>query len=60
MQININNLDRALFVIFCFMCTDIVATITKQGLTNALHITPGNKKEISILHNVSGIIKPHR
>ncbi|KAF8736814.1 hypothetical protein HU200_014297 [Digitaria exilis] len=30
------------------------------GIANALHITPSRKKKISILHNVSGIIKPHR
>ncbi|KAF8711623.1 hypothetical protein HU200_029077 [Digitaria exilis] len=31
-----------------------------EGIANALHITPSRKKKISILHNVSGIIKPHR
>ncbi|TVU01609.1 hypothetical protein EJB05_52935, partial [Eragrostis curvula] len=31
-----------------------------EGLANALHITPSKKQKISILHNVSGIIKPHR
>ncbi|TVU09200.1 hypothetical protein EJB05_42648 [Eragrostis curvula] len=31
-----------------------------EGLANSLHITPSKKQKISILHNVSGIIKPHR
>ncbi|KAM0925307.1 hypothetical protein ACQ4PT_004280 [Festuca glaucescens] len=31
-----------------------------EGLANALHLTPNRKQKISILHNVSGIIKPHR
>ncbi|EEC84379.1 hypothetical protein OsI_30931 [Oryza sativa Indica Group] len=31
-----------------------------EGLANTLHITPNRKQKISILHNVSGIIKPHR
>ncbi|GJN34172.1 hypothetical protein PR202_gb22816 [Eleusine coracana subsp. coracana] len=31
-----------------------------EGLANALHIIPSKKKKISILNNVSGIIKPHR
>ncbi|KAG8056459.1 hypothetical protein GUJ93_ZPchr0002g23355 [Zizania palustris] len=31
-----------------------------EGLANALHITPNRKQKIPILHNVSGIIKPHR
>uniref|UniRef100_A0A0D9XCM6 ABC transporter domain-containing protein n=1 Tax=Leersia perrieri TaxID=77586 RepID=A0A0D9XCM6_9ORYZ len=31
-----------------------------EGLANALHITPKKKQKISILHNVSGIVKPHR
>ncbi|ONM54314.1 ABC transporter G family member 40 [Zea mays] len=31
-----------------------------EGIANALHITPSRKQKISILHNVSGIIKPHR
>lgn len=31
-----------------------------EGLANALHLTPSRKQKISILHNVSGIIKPHR
>ncbi|KAL6655738.1 hypothetical protein ACP70R_006564 [Stipagrostis hirtigluma subsp. patula] len=31
-----------------------------EGLANALHITPSRKQKISILHNVSGVIKPHR
>uniref|UniRef100_A0A453KM89 ABC transporter domain-containing protein n=4 Tax=Aegilops tauschii subsp. strangulata TaxID=200361 RepID=A0A453KM89_AEGTS len=30
------------------------------GLANALHLTQNKKRKISILHNVSGIIKPHR
>nr|BAD29210.1 putative PDR-type ABC transporter 9 [Oryza sativa Japonica Group] len=38
-----------------------VTTLTsKQGLGNALHITRKKKQKISILHNVSGIVKPHR
>nr|CAB3456843.1 unnamed protein product [Digitaria exilis] len=40
--------------------SDMFVTIIKQGIANALHITPSRKKKISILHNVSGIIKPHR
>ncbi|KAF0914155.1 hypothetical protein E2562_027576, partial [Oryza meyeriana var. granulata] len=39
---------------------DMVTITTKQGLANALHITPKKQQKISILHNVSGIIKPHR
>uniref|UniRef100_A0A0D9XCM5 ABC transporter domain-containing protein n=1 Tax=Leersia perrieri TaxID=77586 RepID=A0A0D9XCM5_9ORYZ len=31
-----------------------------EGMANALHITPKKKQKISILHNLSGIIKPHR
>lgn len=31
-----------------------------EGLANTLHLTPNRKQKISILHNVSGIIKPHR
>ncbi|EMS46774.1 hypothetical protein TRIUR3_04624 [Triticum urartu] len=31
-----------------------------EGLANALHLTPNRKQKIPILHNVSGIIKPHR
>ncbi|XP_062194077.1 ABC transporter G family member 53 isoform X2 [Phragmites australis] len=31
-----------------------------EGLANALHITPSRKQKISILHNVSGVIKTHR
>uniref|UniRef100_A0A453KMS5 ABC transporter domain-containing protein n=1 Tax=Aegilops tauschii subsp. strangulata TaxID=200361 RepID=A0A453KMS5_AEGTS len=31
-----------------------------EGLANALHLTQNKKRKISILHNVSGIIKPHR
>ncbi|XP_052166850.1 ABC transporter G family member 47 [Oryza glaberrima] len=31
-----------------------------EGLGNALHITRKKKQKISILHNVSGIVKPHR
>ncbi|KAM3256973.1 hypothetical protein ACQJBY_049391 [Aegilops geniculata] len=31
-----------------------------EGLANALHLTQNRKRKISILHNVSGIIKPHR
>ncbi|CAL5088799.1 unnamed protein product [Urochloa decumbens] len=31
-----------------------------EGIANATHITPSRKQKISILHNVSGIIKPHR
>ncbi|RWR83361.1 pleiotropic drug resistance protein 1-like protein [Cinnamomum micranthum f. kanehirae] len=31
-----------------------------EGILNTLHILPNQKKPISILHDVSGIIKPHR
>uniref|UniRef100_A0ACD5YG24 Uncharacterized protein n=1 Tax=Avena sativa TaxID=4498 RepID=A0ACD5YG24_AVESA len=31
-----------------------------EGLANALHLTKNRKQKISVLHNVSGIIKPHR
>ncbi|KAJ1289317.1 hypothetical protein BS78_02G155000 [Paspalum vaginatum] len=31
-----------------------------EGIASALHLTPSRKQKISILHNVSGIIKPHR
>ncbi|KAG2634550.1 hypothetical protein PVAP13_2NG180400 [Panicum virgatum] len=31
-----------------------------EGIANFLHLTPSRKQKISILHNVSGIIKPHR
>ncbi|KAG2642850.1 ABC transporter G family member 53-like isoform X2 [Panicum virgatum] len=31
-----------------------------EGIANVLHLTPSRKQKISILHNVSGIIKPHR
>ncbi|WVZ64594.1 hypothetical protein U9M48_014089 [Paspalum notatum var. saurae] len=31
-----------------------------EGIATALHLTPSRKQKISILHNVSGIIKPHR
>uniref|UniRef100_A0ACD5XRJ1 Uncharacterized protein n=1 Tax=Avena sativa TaxID=4498 RepID=A0ACD5XRJ1_AVESA len=31
-----------------------------EGLANALHLTKIRKQKISVLHNVSGIIKPHR
>jgi len=31
-----------------------------EGIANVLHLTPSWKQKISILHNVSGIIKPHR
>ncbi|KAG8056465.1 hypothetical protein GUJ93_ZPchr0002g23043 [Zizania palustris] len=34
--------------------------LAEAGLANALHITPKRKQKISILHNVSGIIKPRR
>ncbi|VAH68952.1 unnamed protein product [Triticum turgidum subsp. durum] len=29
-------------------------------MANSLHITPNRKQKISVLHNVSGTIKPHR
>ncbi|XP_044464599.1 pleiotropic drug resistance protein 1-like isoform X5 [Mangifera indica] len=31
-----------------------------QGCLNCLHMLPSRKKPLPILHNVSGIIKPHR
>uniref|UniRef100_A0A453GL75 ABC transporter domain-containing protein n=1 Tax=Aegilops tauschii subsp. strangulata TaxID=200361 RepID=A0A453GL75_AEGTS len=31
-----------------------------EGMANSLHITPNRKQKISVLHNVSGTIKPHR
>lgn len=31
-----------------------------QGLLNALHILPSRKRPISILNDISGIIKPSR
>uniref|UniRef100_A0A453KM96 ABC transporter domain-containing protein n=1 Tax=Aegilops tauschii subsp. strangulata TaxID=200361 RepID=A0A453KM96_AEGTS len=34
--------------------------LNTYGLANALHLTQNKKRKISILHNVSGIIKPHR
>ncbi|KAJ8640592.1 hypothetical protein MRB53_017286 [Persea americana] len=31
-----------------------------EGLLSTLHILPSQKKPVSILHDISGIIKPHR
>ncbi|RWR83055.1 ABC transporter G family member 36 [Cinnamomum micranthum f. kanehirae] len=31
-----------------------------EGLLSTLHILPSQKKHVSILHDISGIIKPHR
>ncbi|XP_044464596.1 pleiotropic drug resistance protein 1-like isoform X2 [Mangifera indica] len=33
---------------------------TLEGCLNCLHMLPSRKKPLPILHNVSGIIKPHR
>uniref|UniRef100_A0A0E0B1J5 ABC transporter domain-containing protein n=2 Tax=Oryza TaxID=4527 RepID=A0A0E0B1J5_9ORYZ len=45
---------------FLCMFKELTTLTSKQGLGNALHITRKKKQKISILHNVSGIVKPHR
>ena len=48
-------------IFFIFESFNLVIPLSfSKGLLSTLHILPSQKKTISILHDVSGIIKPRR
>jgi hypothetical protein len=48
-------------LIFFHFCTyNLLCPLILKGFLNYLHILPSSKKQLSILEDVSGVIKPSR